>query len=234
MTARATRRPANPEGSLTQLRKGCPSTVTTSSAKHGGISCGTFATTDFGVTRLSITRPYSPQSSHASTYAECEVLNGFGQFEVGVMSLNHATAEQIARDYVGATGPLHRLGWGIGGYVYLSPDGRTAVKVHRHEAGFVNEVEAYFRLRRVRTSQLHGITIPKVHDARLDLKLIRMDFVTPPFLVAGHALLIPSVSARGHPPGCWTEVLDAIDNSGRLARRTAERLRLPRAGETSP
>jgi hypothetical protein len=97
--------------------------------------------------------------------------------------LDHATAERIARDYVGATGPLIRLGWGIGGFVYLSPDGRTAVKVHRHEEGFLNEVEAYFRLRRVRTSQVHGVTIPKVHDERFDLKLIRMDFVTPPFLV---------------------------------------------------
>jgi hypothetical protein len=55
--------------------------------------------------------------------------------------------------------------------------------VHRYETGFLTEVEAYFRLRRVRTSQLHGITIPKVHDERLDLKVIRMDFVTPPFLV---------------------------------------------------
>jgi hypothetical protein len=35
----------------------------------------------------------------------------------------------------------------------------------------------------VRTSRLHGITIPKLHDARFDLKLIRMDFVIPPFLV---------------------------------------------------
>lgn len=71
----------------------------------------------------------------------------------------------------------------MGGFVYLSPDGRTAVKVHRYEEGFLTEVEAYSRLRRVRTSQLHGIVIPKVHDERFDIKVIRMDFVTPPFLV---------------------------------------------------
>jgi hypothetical protein len=99
------------------------------------------------------------------------------------MELDHASAEQIARDYLGATEPLKRLGWGIGGFVYLSPDGRSAVKVHRHEQWFLNEVKAYYRLRSVRASQLHGVTIPKVHDERLDLKLILMDFVTPPFLV---------------------------------------------------
>jgi hypothetical protein len=99
------------------------------------------------------------------------------------MELDPTTAAEIARNYVGATAPLTRLGWGIGGFVYLSPDGRTAVKVHRHEAGFLTEVEAYMRLRRVRTSQLHGIVIPKVHDQRPDIKVIRMDFVTPPFLV---------------------------------------------------
>jgi hypothetical protein len=99
------------------------------------------------------------------------------------MDLDPKGAEQIARHYLGATNPLARLGWGIGGYVYLSPDGRAAVKVHRGEEGFVREVEAYERLRRTRISQVHGIVIPKLHDFRTDLRVIRMDFVLPPFLV---------------------------------------------------
>lgn len=93
------------------------------------------------------------------------------------------TAAEIARDYVGAKTPLVRLGWGIGGFVYLSPDGRTAVKVHRGEAGFTRETETYLRIRRLRISHLHGIVIPKLHHHRRDIKVFRMDFVNPPFLV---------------------------------------------------
>jgi hypothetical protein len=76
------------------------------------------------------------------------------------MDLNPHTAEQIARQYLRTAASLARLGWGIGGYVYLSPDARAAVKVHRGEEGFTREVEAYQRLRRFRISQVHNITIP--------------------------------------------------------------------------
>jgi hypothetical protein len=99
------------------------------------------------------------------------------------MELNPVTAAEIARDYIGSNAPLARLGWGIGGFVYLSPDGRTAVKVHRGEEGFTREVEVYQRIRRLRITEIHDVVIPKLHDFRPDLRLIRIDFVVPPFLV---------------------------------------------------
>jgi hypothetical protein len=99
------------------------------------------------------------------------------------MSLDHQVAAKIAQDYLRTTKPLKRLGWGIGGFVYLSPDGRTAVKVHRHEEGFFRELEVYRRLRKLRITQLHGLTIPKLRGYRADVKLIQMDFVSPPFLL---------------------------------------------------
>lgn len=35
------------------------------------------------------------------------------------MDFNHKYAHNIAKDYIGTTESLTRLGWGIGGYVYL-------------------------------------------------------------------------------------------------------------------
>jgi hypothetical protein len=97
------------------------------------------------------------------------------------MELDHATAAEIAQRYFGVTAPLTRLGWGIGGYVYLSPDMRTAVKIHLRQEGFERELEVYRRLRVLGITELHGLTIPKLRHYRRDLKLIRMDFVSPPF-----------------------------------------------------
>src|SRR5581483_1290439 len=70
-----------------------------------------------------------------------------------------------------------------GGFVYLSPDGQSAVKVHRHRQGFSTELRAYQRLRLLRINQLHGLTIPKLKDHSVDLRIIRMDCVIAPFLL---------------------------------------------------
>ena len=99
------------------------------------------------------------------------------------MELDPKNAAHIARGYLGTTAELIRLGWGISGFVYLSPDGRTAVKVHRYEESFARETEAYERLRRLRITELHGLAIPKLHDYRSDLKVIRMDVVSAPYLL---------------------------------------------------
>src|SRR5688500_5897686 len=99
------------------------------------------------------------------------------------MEMNHAKATRIAQRYFATTQPFERLGWGIGGYVYLSPDSRTAVKVHRRQEGFERELEVYRRLRRLRLTQLHGLSIPKLRGYRTDMRLIRMDFVSAPFLL---------------------------------------------------
>jgi hypothetical protein len=99
------------------------------------------------------------------------------------MELDPKSAGRIAQSYLGTTAELVRLGWGISGFVYLSPDGRTAVKVHRYDESFAREAEAYERLRRFRITELHGLAIPTLHDYRRDLKVIRMDVVSAPYLL---------------------------------------------------
>ena len=114
------------------------------------------------------------------------------------MQLDPKTALTIAQEYIGTTLPLTRLGWGVNGIVYLSPDGRSAVKVHHEKEGFTRETEVYKRLWRLRISQLHGIVIPRLRGYRSDLKVIRMDFVIPPFLLdfAGARFTPPDFSAE--------------------------------------
>ena len=99
------------------------------------------------------------------------------------MELDHTAAAAIAQRYFATSEPLVRLGWGVSGYVYLSPDLRSAVKVHRSEESFSRELEVYQRLRRLRITQLHGLTIPKLRDFRADMKPIQMDFVSAPYLL---------------------------------------------------
>lgn len=98
------------------------------------------------------------------------------------MEIDHQTAELIATEYLGAT-PARRLGWGISGYVYLSPGLRSAVKVHRSVEGFTRELEVYRRLRALGITSVHGLTVPKLRNSRADLKLIEMDFVSAPYLL---------------------------------------------------
>lgn len=99
------------------------------------------------------------------------------------MSLDHATSLAAAQRYFKTHTVLRRLGWGISGFVYLSPDSRTAVKVHRHNEPFERELDVYRRLRRLRITRLHGLTVPRLRGYSNQLKLIRMDFVAPPFLL---------------------------------------------------
>jgi hypothetical protein len=90
---------------------------------------------------------------------------------------------EIAQRFIGAAGPLKLLGSGIGGVVFLSPDLRTAIKVHHTVEGYQREVEAYNRLARAGIDSVHGLTIPKLRAHRPDDRLIQMDFVSPPFLL---------------------------------------------------
>lgn len=99
------------------------------------------------------------------------------------MELDHRSAAEIAEFYFNASAPLVRLGWGISGYVYLSPDLRTAVKVHRRSQSYARELEVYRRLNSLRITQLHGLSIPKLRGHRDDLNLIQMDFVSAPYLL---------------------------------------------------
>jgi hypothetical protein len=99
------------------------------------------------------------------------------------MELNHANSAAIAQQFLGTTAPLRRLGWGISGYVYLSPDAQTAVKVHRRAEGFWNEVRAYQKLQSLGITRLQGLTVPKLRGYRIDLNVIRMDVVSAPYLL---------------------------------------------------
>lgn len=105
-------------------------------------------------------------------------------------------AAEVAQRYFGVSDPLTRLGWGISGYVFLSPDLRTAVKVHRHWPGFRRELEVYQRLRRLRITELHGLTVPKLLSFSDKVKLLQMDFVSAPYLLdfAGVQLEPPDFS----------------------------------------
>lgn len=89
----------------------------------------------------------------------------------------------MAQKYIGTDAPLARLGWGISGYVFLTPDLRTALKVHRYKEGFATEVQVYQMLKRLRLTRLLGFTIPRLLDSRADLLTIQMDFVRSPYLL---------------------------------------------------
>jgi hypothetical protein len=97
--------------------------------------------------------------------------------------LTRSEADNIARQYFGTSEPLAMLGWGIAGFVYLSPDRRSVVKVHSRAEGFHTELDVYRRLAQLRITQLHGLTIPRLINHRDDLKVIEMDFVSAPYLV---------------------------------------------------
>lgn len=113
------------------------------------------------------------------------------------MELDLSTAELRAREYIGATGPLLRLGWGIGGWVYLSPNAQTAIKVHRRIEGYRTEIQAYRLLSKHRLTNLHGLNIPKPRGKSDQLMTFHMDVVTAPYLLdfAGVRFTPPDFSA---------------------------------------
>src|SRR5690349_14532065 len=99
------------------------------------------------------------------------------------MSIDLAGAEFRAREYIGATVPLLRLGWGISGAVFLSPDSRLAIKVFHREESYATELRAYRILARAKLYELHGLTIPRPRGRSDRLLAISMDVVRPPFLL---------------------------------------------------
>ena len=92
-------------------------------------------------------------------------------------------ASRIASSYFRSPRPLKPLGWGIGGFVYLSPDTVSAVKVYRAAEGFTTELECYRRLGRLAITDLHGLHVPKLLGFDSNARLVHMDFVKPPFLL---------------------------------------------------
>lgn len=98
------------------------------------------------------------------------------------MAFDPERAARIAQEYCGSKSPLERLGWGIGGFVYLSPKPGRVVKVH-HGHHFGVELEVYRRLRRLRLTRLHGLNIPRLLNFSEERQLLEMDFVNTPFLL---------------------------------------------------
>lgn len=99
------------------------------------------------------------------------------------MNVDHSTAAIIAQRYFRTKEPLVRLGWGISGYVYLSPDARTAVKIHRYSDSFDRELAVYRTLRHLKLRTVCGLTVPQLRGHNSKLRAIRMDFVSAPFLL---------------------------------------------------
>lgn len=100
-----------------------------------------------------------------------------------IKRLDQATADKIAGKYFHPATTPKRLGWGVSGYVYLSPDLRRAVKVHRYEEPFKRELDVYRRLRDLQISNLMGLTIPRLLNSEAGARIIEMDFVKPPYLL---------------------------------------------------
>jgi hypothetical protein len=49
-----------------------------------------------------------------------------------------------AQSFIGTTQPLNVLGWGVSGFVFLSPDLMNAIKVHHTRDGFFTELKAFY------------------------------------------------------------------------------------------
>lgn len=98
------------------------------------------------------------------------------------------------------TVPLLRLGWGVSGAVFLSPDARTAIKVFHREEQYQTELNAYRILWRAKLFELHGLTIPRPRGRDDKLFAISMAVVRPPFL-------LDFAGVSFHPPDFSSEVL---------------------------
>lgn len=117
------------------------------------------------------------------------------------MASDDQIAARLAQEYLGTTDPLVRLGWGMSGFVYLSPNAQTAVKVHRYQEHFEYELNVYRRLRLLKLTRLHKLTIPKLIAAQPSVKILQMDFVRPPYL-------LDFAGARLQPPDFSPEVIE--------------------------
>lgn len=99
------------------------------------------------------------------------------------MEFSSQYAAKVVQKFIGTTEPLTRLGGGISGFVFASPDFRTALKVHRTIEGYTTEVAVYKELVRLNITKICGLQLPRPRKRRNDLRLIQMDIVSPPFLL---------------------------------------------------
>ena len=141
------------------------------------------------------------------------------------MNTTRRQAAEIAQQYFGTSEPPELHGWGIGGYVYLSPQPGRVVKVHTGHAFHV-ELEVYRRLRRLRLTRLHGLNIPRVRGFREDVRLLEMDFVSAPFLLDFAGVLFEPPDFEDHVWEDWHRKIDeAYGPNAHIAYAVYESLR---------
>jgi hypothetical protein len=82
---------------------------------------------------------------------------------------------------------VERLGFGIHGIIFSvvgnRKDGTNVIKVHREEAPFIREVEAYARLKAAGIRKVLGFNVPVLIRIDNSLRVIEMSLVTRPFLL---------------------------------------------------
>jgi hypothetical protein len=98
------------------------------------------------------------------------------------MSITRAQAEEIVREYTGASHILSPLGDGVDGFVYPTAKG-TAVKIFNHPIHFEREKAAYERLQEFDVRQVCGFVVPEMRNSSESLRVIEMTIVQPPFLI---------------------------------------------------
>jgi len=113
----------------------------------------------------------------------------------------------IAQRYFGSAAPPERIGWGISGYVYVSPELPTVVKIHHHQEFFARELEVYQRLSTLRLTSIIGLNVPRLIDHRPSLRLIEIELVDAPYLLdfAGVEYTPPEIAWEPDRVAQWHE-----------------------------
>jgi len=80
-----------------------------------------------------------------------------------------------------------QLGCGVHGIVFAakgqSERGHSAIKIHRQEAPYRRERDAYLRLQELGVSEVRNCHVPELLDHDDDLWVVRMTVVTRPFVL---------------------------------------------------
>lgn len=94
----------------------------------------------------------------------------------------HPDAEQAAKAYLGVVDLGEPLGSGLDGVVY-STSRSTAIKVYSNPSKFERELAIYRRLRSHDVSQIQGFNVPQLINFNVELKVIEMSVVRPPYVL---------------------------------------------------
>jgi hypothetical protein len=80
-----------------------------------------------------------------------------------------------------------QLGFGVHGIVFKAKNnldqGRSAVKVHEHEADYCRERDVYLRLQEHEISSIRGCNVPELIALDDGLRIIEMTVVARPFVL---------------------------------------------------